>query len=67
MEAMRPEIERYLNVCRFQKKLDGKTIKAYHIDLRQFLEYLQETSRPPSKELLTKYIERLNKTYKPDM
>lgn len=47
------------------KKLDGKTIKAYHIDLRQFLEYLQETSRPPSKELLTKYIERLNKTYKP--
>lgn len=65
MEAIRTELEKYLNVCRFQKNLDEKTIKAYRIDLRQFLDFLRETDRPLSKKTLTEYVEKLNKTYKP--
>lgn len=65
METTRTEIEKYLKLCRFQKNLDGKTIKAYRIDLRQFFDFWEETSRSLSKETLTDYIEKLNKTFKP--
>ena len=65
MEAMRTEIEMYLKVCRFQKNLDEKTVKAYRIDLRQFLDFLEEAGQPPSKETFTGYIERLNRAFKP--
>lgn len=65
MEAIRTELEKYLNVCRFQKNLDEKTVKAYRIDLRQFLDFLEEGGRPPSKETLSGYIERLNQGFKP--
>lgn len=65
MEATRTEIETYLKVCRFQKNLDEKTIKAYRIDLRQFLDFWEEAGGPLSRETLTEYIERLNQAFKP--
>lgn len=65
MEATRTEIEMYLKACRFQKNLDEKTIKAYRIDLRQFLDFWEEAGGPLSRETLTGYIEQLNKTFKP--
>lgn len=33
-------IERYLDYCRYQKRLDEKTLKAYRIDLNQFTAWL---------------------------
>lgn len=65
MEAIRTEIGKYLNACRFQKNLDEKTMKAYRIDLRQFFDFLEETGGAPSKDSLVEYIEKLNQTYKP--
>lgn len=65
MEALRTAMEKYLNVCRLQKNLDMKTVKAYRIDLHQFFEFLEETDRPLSKETLTGYVEKLNQTFKP--
>lgn len=65
MEAIRTELEKYLNVCRFQRNLDEKTVKAYRIDLWQFLNFLEEAGRPLSRETLTGYIERLNRAFKP--
>lgn len=55
----------YLNDCRYQKKLSDKTLKAYAIDLKQFSVFSSGCSEPLKKHNLTKYIEFLNKRYKP--
>lgn len=59
-------IQKYMEYCAEQKRLDEKTLKAYRIDLRQFCEQL------PSQEVcditpdtLEAYIARLHKAYKP--
>ena len=36
-------IEKYLQHCKFEKGLSGKTLKAYRIDLNQFSTYLNDT------------------------
>ena len=36
---IRKEIKKYLNHCEFQKKLSQKSLKAYSIDLRQFISH----------------------------
>ena len=33
----REQVEKYLEYCEFRKELDWNTLKAYRIDLRQFL------------------------------
>lgn len=40
--SIKTEADRYLEYCRFRKELDGNTLKAYRIDLRQFFEYTRE-------------------------
>lgn len=37
MNTIKLHIKNYLNYCSLQKRLDSKTIKAYHIDLSQFV------------------------------
>lgn len=54
----------YLEHCRYQRNLSDKTIKAYRIDLTQFLSYL-DGKLIPSKDNITQYIMLLNKKYKP--
>ena len=39
---LKEEIEKYLCYCHLQKGLDEKTIKAYSIDLGQFLDFIEE-------------------------
>lgn len=36
MNTLQILINNYLEYCQYQKRLDGKTLKAYRIDLRQF-------------------------------
>lgn len=52
----------YLEYCEYRKELDGKTLKAYRIDLRQYFEYVcvDETD----KEKIEEYITHLHKSYK---
>lgn len=58
-----PQIQNYLNHCRFEKGLDSKTIKAYKIDLIQFDTYIKSTGGSYSKERLQAYIAHLHSTY----
>lgn len=52
----------YLEYCEYRKELDGKTLKAYRIDLRQYFEY--ECVDEPDKEKIEEYITHLHKSYK---
>ena len=59
-------IDTYLHFCQFQKRLDSKTLKAYRIDLNQFLSSINVTEPPQlTSELLESYIMSLHQKYKP--
>jgi integrase/recombinase XerD len=57
--------EIYLTRCRYQKELNPKTLKAYRIDLTQFIELTHQTDIPISKEILLEYITQIHKMYQP--
>lgn len=59
---IRKQIEKYLEYCKFRKELDQKTLKAYRIDLRQFVEGVN--CEAPTKVELEEYITELHKKYK---
>lgn len=59
------QTNQYLAACQLQKKLDPKTIKAYRIDLHQFIHYLEVHRLELCKETLSIYISYLNQNYKP--
>ena len=63
MIEVKTEIKKYLKYCSLEKKLSKHTLKAYRIDLAQFIAFKPDISI--SKEDLTKYIQYLHKTYKP--
>lgn len=52
----------YLEYCEFRKELDGKTLKAYRIDLQQY--FRSVGGELPAKQELEKYITELHKCYK---
>lgn len=56
------QVKKYLEYCEFRKELDGNTLKAYRIDLKQFFEFAQETM--PEKNKIEDYITELHKKYK---
>ncbi len=59
-------IQNYLNYCRYQKRLDEKTLKAYRIDLRQFCEQ-SHNSNPVelNATIIEYYITKLHQQYAP--
>ncbi len=50
MNDIQEHIKNYLTYCRSQKRLDEKTLKAYRIDLRQFISWLQNYEQPEQKK-----------------
>ena len=56
------EVEKYLYYCKFQKELDDKTIRAYRIDIQQFIQLVGKENL--DKEVLNKYLLYLHCTYK---
>ena len=65
MDTIREFAQNYLAICKYQRRLDSKTLKAYQIDLRQFCDYLQAQQKPISKGVLSSFIMEINQTYKP--
>lgn len=65
MEWMAQALENYLNACTYQKNLNEKTVKAYRIDLCQFLEYFTTQHTSWGKDMIKNYIAYLNQNYKP--
>ena len=66
MDNLWTHIEQYLKDCRFQKRLDDKTLKAYQIDLRQFASCItsNDISEITSANLEA-FIADLHQNYKP--
>jgi len=65
MVELSKEIPAYLEFCKYQKKLNEKTIKAYSIDLVQFQRHMAETTGCMAKSEITGYITYLHKTFRP--
>ncbi len=66
MTTLETLIEDYLDFCRYQKRLDPKTLKAYRIDLRQFREQLSVACvSQVSLEMLENFIGSLHQSFKP--
>ena len=59
-------IEEYITYCETQKRLNKKTLKAYHIDLIQFSNYFQNsTTNTISVSNIESFIGHLNQNFKP--
>ena len=65
MNNLNWQMEKYLNYCQYQKRLNEKTLKAYRIDLKQFELKTQNAIEPLSKSCIIEYLEELHKKYKP--
>lgn len=63
MQTLSSLIADYLEVGEYEKQLSPDTIKAYRIDLRQFLEYTRGIW--PNKNVLNQYIKHINQTFAP--
>ena len=55
--------EEFLRYCRFERKLDEKTIKAYRFDIKQFADNLMKSAKlgDVTRDYLKQWIESLSK------
>lgn len=58
------EMENYLHVCEVQRELNDKTVKAYRIDITQFLDYLTKNQLLLDKSGINHYLDYLHDKYK---
>lgn len=65
MRTLQTITREYLNYCKVHKNLDFKTIKAYRIDLTQFLSLIPSNTLPISKEILMDYLSKIHEMYQP--
>lgn len=59
---MKEKVRKYLDYCECRKELDGNTLKAYRIDLRQFFAAVEGSE--PTKSEIEEYITFLHRKYK---
>lgn len=65
MHQLGEKVSTYLAYCQYQKQLNHNTLKAYSIDLKQFLGFYHQNNGDLSKQTLTQFITNLHKNYKP--
>ncbi len=66
MSSLQTQIKQYLEYCQYQKRLDKKSLKAYRIDLIQFLTEIScADALEITPALLENYIANLHQKYKP--
>lgn len=65
METLQKLKATYLDYCKTQKELNDKTLKAYEIDLRQFLDFIPVKALPISREILSDYLTHIHSQYEP--
>ena len=66
MSNLQTHITDYLSYCRYQKRLDEKTLKAYRIDLAQFQSRILSADIPDiTSTVLETFIADLHQKYKP--
>ena len=65
MNNLTEVINEYLEYCKYRKRLNEKTLKAYGIDLFQYSSFTSEETKALSKENIENFITELHKKYKP--
>lgn len=66
MTKLQNVIPEYLSYCKNQKRLDPKTVKAYRIDLSQFIQYCSNDFQSYTNiAIIEQFITNLHQTYKP--
>jgi len=66
MNTLQTQLNHYLEYCTYQKRLDVKTLKAYRIDLTQFIARNTSTNiQTISSTQLEEYIALLHQAFKP--
>lgn len=65
MNTLNDYIMEYMEYCKYRKRLDTKTTKAYRIDLKQYENFCFDLSDSFSKDTVDKFITTLHKEYKP--
>lgn len=63
METLPYLVQQYLETAEYEKKLSPHTVKAYHIDLSQFITFSE--GKMMNRELLSQYIKHLNEHFSP--
>lgn len=59
------DLERYFQVCQYQKNLVEKTLRAYRADLRQFQEFTRTFEDIGDKKCLNAFIQYLHANFQP--
>lgn len=66
MSSLQTQINQYLNYCQYQKRLDEKTLKAYRIDLTQFVAGISCADvLEITPAMLENYVGDLHRKYRP--
>lgn len=65
MNTLKSHITDYLEYCECRKHLDTKTLKAYRIDLKQYVLFCSAFTDYTSKITVDNFLTRLHKQYKP--
>lgn len=65
MSTLEEMLQNYLEHCQYQKNLNGKTLKAYRIDLKQFSTFIITTDGQLNRANLNIFISYLLRVYKP--
>ena len=63
MKTLSYLVTQYLEIAEFEKKLSPHTVKAYRIDLCQFVAFAD--GKIPDRALLSEYLKKLNKHFSP--
>ena len=63
MQTLSQSIVQYLEMCEYERNLSADTLKAYRIDLRQFLEFTK--GEWADRDMLNRYIKHLNVYFSP--
>ena len=64
MNNLNNYIGEYLEFCRYRKRLDPKTLKAYRIDLGQYESFCSSSYEFFSKNTVDHFITNLHKQYR---
>ncbi len=65
MNTLDNYISEYIEYCKYRKRLDTKTLKAYKIDLKQYSDYSTDLCDCFCKNTVDNYITSLHRNYKP--
>jgi integrase/recombinase XerD len=54
MSTIQNDVKEFINHCKYEKNLSEKTVKAYYIDITQFIKFLMEKKYSLEIEMITK-------------